>query len=118
MAIRTAKNDPWHDEDFQPSAGPANSADQFAQPDSRGLGLRPFINRELTRSASVFETATSETLAPGIYLRRQAGSGDWELLVRHTRGSFLAYYAETREELLAIAEQKIGERNGNRNTDR
>jgi hypothetical protein len=106
MTIRTNQNDPWHDPNFQPNAGPASS-DDFAQPRLSGSsGLRDFIQRET--HANISDNRTSETLAKGIYLRRLR-DGTYELLVYRGRSCYYSYPAETREELLEFSKNFIQE---------
>ena len=107
MAIRTNRNDPWHDENFLPSDGPVNTEDQFAQVDTRGTGLRGFVNRE-TRLQAV-SSGTNETLVPGKLFLRQQPSGLWELIYNRGRGCFDCYPSESREDLLEFAKTFVQE---------
>jgi hypothetical protein len=107
MTVKVDKKSPWFDEKFQANEGPANSDDHFAQPDST-RGLRPYLERELSRRPSMYDHSTSETLAKGVHLRKQP-NGTWELLVYRGRSTYDAYPVETREELLEFAKNFIQE---------
>jgi hypothetical protein len=115
VTVKVDKRSRWYDEKFQPNAGPVAS-DDFAPLGLTGSGaLRDFIQRQTF--ASISDNRSSETLAPGVYIRRQA-NGTWELLIKHTRGSFRAFYAETRDQILEIAAEKMEERNDAHNNVR
>jgi hypothetical protein len=107
MAIRTNRNNPWHDENFIPSDGPVNTEDQFAQPDASGTGLRQFVDRETRLQAA--NSGSNETLIPGKLYLRQQPSGLWELIYSRGRNTFFCYPSESREELLEFAKHFIKE---------
>src|SRR5258706_11432268 len=99
MTIRTNRNDPWHGPGsaFEPNTGPADNSDQFAMPDTSGLGLRPFLERETALRASMYESSSCETLGKGVFLRKQANG--FELLVDRGRNTWDVYSDENREKL-------------------
>jgi hypothetical protein len=105
MAIRTAKNNPWHDPNFEPPEGPTNTDDQFAQFETPGTGLRQFIDRETRLQAA--SSGSNETLIPGKLYLRQQPSGLWELIWNRGRGCFNCYPSESREDLLEFAKQNF-----------
>ena len=112
MANRTNRSDPWHGPDsaFEPNEGPANTDDQFAPVDSRGLGLKSFVERAVQQRASMFETSpTNTTLVPGKIYLRQLRDGTYELLVYKGRSCYDAYPGETAEELLEFAKTFVKE---------
>jgi hypothetical protein len=102
MAINTAKNDPWYDENFQANEGPADTADQFSQVDSPAAGLRGFIERETYARAG--SSGTSEVLVRGKIFMKQLPHGEFELLIYRGRNTYDAYFADTRDELIRFAE--------------
>jgi len=112
MTVKVDKRSQWHDPNFQPNEGPARDFDQFAPIDSRGFGLRGFIEQELqTRSASS-TGGTNVTLVPGRIYLRQLPDRSWELLVYRGRSAYDVHTSESREDLIQLAEdlknQKVG----------
>jgi hypothetical protein len=104
MANRTNKNDPWRgpNSSFPANEGPPQDSDKFAPVDTRGLGLRGFLEQELQQRNPTFESCSSETLGPGVYIRTQ--NNRTELVVYRGRQSYDIYSGE-REALIAFANE-------------
>lgn len=108
MAIRTNRSDPWHGPGsaFEPNDGPTNNSEQFAPVDTRGIGLRGFVEQALQARAAT-STDTNMTLVPGkLYLRQQ--NGLWELIHnRDGRGTFDYYRIESQAQLIELAQSLL-----------
>jgi len=106
MTIKVDKKSPWSDPHFEPFE--LKTADGFAQVDSRGLGLRGFVEQEI-QARSATSSGTNTTLVPGKIYLRQLRDGTYELLVYRGRSTYDAYPGETAEELLEFAKTFVKE---------
>lgn len=101
MTVKVDKRSRWYSESLQPNEGPPRDFDLFAPIDSRGTGLRSFVEQELNTRA-INRSGGNETLGKGVFLRITVNN-EFELTVARGRGCYDCYICQSREEALALA---------------
>ena len=89
--------------DFDSRARELDARDEFEPAGIHGISLRGFLEQKLQQRNPTFESCSSETLGPGVYIRGTQ-DGRYELVVYRGRQAYDIYSGDSREELVRFAE--------------